>query len=204
MGEEEGIALEVIWRDVASNLKEEECDTVDGQGNPCKLHHSRYTFTWLVPRLQQVGSVAVDGTDERSNEFDISQVRADGIEVVQLPGEEIFGREKSICLWDKTIGALKDSKEFSDVVSFPKFPYEHVIDDKEETSEDLLKVIDAYHKYGFLLLQGAPQEQGVVEKIANRLGYVRPTHYGRVSSTWIFSDASSGICIFELHYAAAI
>ena len=48
--------------------------------------------------------------------------------------------------------------------------------------------LDAVARYGFVLLRGVPTELGTVERVAETVGYVRETNYGRVFDVRVEPD----------------
>lgn len=46
----------------------------------------------------------------------------------------------------------------------------------------LQQVLEQLHTFGLLLVTDSPQRAGIVEKICNRIGHLRTTHYGWVKA----------------------
>ena len=63
----------------------------------------------------------------------------------------------------------------SDLKDIPKFDWVHI-----DNEESLLSVIDAYLKFGFIILCNTPVESMSICEIAGKFGHIRTTNFGKV------------------------
>ena len=50
--------------------------------------------------------------------------------------------------------------------------------DKNE-SEQLIDILEFYHKYGFVIVNGLKPKEGEIIDFAERIGFVRETNFGK-------------------------
>lgn len=64
-------------------------------------------------------------------------------------------------------------------VNFPRESFEDVLKDDRK----LLSMLEIFSKMGVFLLEGAPLKEGQLKILADRIGFIRPTHYGYENQT---------------------
>ena len=76
--------------------------------------------------------------------------------------ESIAG--KGVVLWDRA--TLQDN--------IPQFEFQYLMEDEC----NLMSWLKTLHSHGLALVKNAPTEEGQVKKLAERVGYLKATHYG--------------------------
>ena len=76
--------------------------------------------------------------------------------------ESIAG--KGVVLWDRAM--LQDN--------IPQFEFQNLMEDEC----NLMSWLKTLHSHGLALVKNAPTEEGQVKKLAERVGYLKTTHYG--------------------------
>ena len=71
---------------------------------------------------------------------------------------------KGVVLWDRAM--LQDN--------IPQFEFQNLMEDER----NLMSWLKTLHSHGLALVKNAPTEEGQVKKLAERVGYSKPTHYG--------------------------
>ncbi|KAK9542303.1 hypothetical protein VZT92_000178 [Zoarces viviparus] len=161
--------------------------------------HSLYPFTWLRDNCQcplctlgsaQARSLLMSDLDIHTG-VDVVEVTNDNKVSVAWPDQHtsVFDAEwlKKRCFSVAARRALKEELFLNEQyywdskLRVPTADYQEVLRDDKAALDWLL----ALRRVGVVHLKGAPAEQGVVARLAERIGYLRLTFYGH---TWQVQD----------------